>query len=100
MSNANFNPVEPEKDSLKIRTDRILAYLGGAISADIFCWLKTDVIRYPEMIDDALKNIDRIRFDEGCLSKQECWTLFENLVQTHESYTLIDSMMGDYSNIT
>jgi hypothetical protein len=51
---------------------------------------------YPELIEDALQPIDETRFKKGILSQQERWKLFDNLVQTYESFVLIDSAVDEY----
>lgn len=91
---ANRNGAEHEH--LSVTIDRILAYLGENLAPDIFQWLRKDAVHYPELIEDTLQNIDKTRFNKGRLSKQECWDLFDNLAQTHESFTLIDSVVDDY----
>jgi hypothetical protein len=96
MRRNHVNPDVMEQEYLSVRIAKILAYTGGAISSDILNWLKTDAIYYPELIENTLQDIDETRFIKGRLSKQECWDLFDNLVQTHESFTLIDSLVDDY----
>jgi hypothetical protein len=96
------NPVKrngTEYEHLSVRIDKISAYLGESLSPEIFDWLRKDALNYPELIEDALQNIDETRFNKGRLSKQECWDLFDNIAQTHESFTLIDSAVDDYLTV-
>jgi|WetSurMetagenome_2_1015567.scaffolds.fasta_scaffold544615_1 hypothetical protein len=96
MKHKHVEPNNPEFTRTANRIKKIMAYLRAMKSLDVYKWLKTDAIYYPELIEDVVKPIDEKRFRMGDLSIQERWLLFDNLVHAHESFMLIDAVVDEY----
>jgi tetratricopeptide (TPR) repeat protein len=94
VQHAEWN--KPENAHWVDSIGKIIVYLGESIQADVYQWLRTEAIIYPELIDDILQDIDEERFDNGYLSGEECLSLYDNLMTAYRSFISINSVVDDY----
>ena len=87
---------KPENAHLVDNISKIIVYLSESIPADVYKWLRTEAIIYPELIDEIVGDFDEERFNKGNLSGEECLTLYDHLMHAYESFASINSVVDEF----